>query len=227
MSKLSKIFTAFILVAAIAAIVLVSKSMRKTPMPSPTSASSVQAEDITYGLGRIATSEEITGWHIDARPDGHGLPEGRGSVLEGKTLYEEQCSACHGESGEGVDKFPKLVGGQGTLTTDKPIKTIGSYWPYSSTLWDYTARAMPFGNARSLSNNEVYALTAYILHLNGLLTEQDALDHDTLTAVKMPNADGFFTDANKVISKANSEPCMKDCKSEVNVETRAKLVLKD
>jgi len=225
MSKLSKLLSAFIIGVTIVAIVFVLNSRR--PTPTPMSTFSGQAEDVIYGLGRLATSEEITGWHIDARPDGHGLPEGRGSVLEGKVLYEEQCAACHGESGEGVDKFPTLVGGQGSLTTDKPLKTIGSYWPYSSTLWDYTARAMPFGNARSLRNDEVYALTAYILHLNGLLTERDTLDHDTLIAVKMPNAGSFFTEANKVKVKTHDVPCMESCKSGVNVKTRAKLVLKD
>lgn len=216
MSKLGKIITMLVIIGGVAMSVYFIKSTRHTPK------SDVQTQDATFDLGRLATSKEILGWHIDARPDGHGLPEGRGGVLDGKALYEEQCAACHGDKGEGVDKYPALVGGQNSLTSEKPLKTVGSYWPYSSTLWDYIKRAMPFGNARSLSDDEVYALTAYILHMNGLIEEHVILDYDKLIAIKMPNADGFFTEPNKDALYNHNERCMTNCKSEVIVEKRAK-----
>ena len=122
-----------------------------------------------YSIGTAATAEQISGWDIDVRPDGTGLPEGAGSAADGELIYEEKCASCHGSFGEGMDRWPILAGGEDTLTDDRPEKTVGSYWPFVSTLWDYIHRAMPFLQPQSLEDNEVYALTAYILYLNDLV----------------------------------------------------------
>ena len=118
----------------------------------------------TLGLGRAATNNEIKAWDIDIRPDGKGLPVGSGSVIIGEELYTDNCASCHGDFGEGIDRWPELAGGFDTLDSEDPVKTVGSYWPYLSTVWDYVHRAMPFGNAQSLNNDEVYAITAYIYY---------------------------------------------------------------
>ena len=115
------------------------------------------------GIGREATPEEIAGWDIDIRPDGQGLPPGKGTVKQGEPLYMTHCAACHGEFGESAGRWPILIGGAGTLASHDPVKSIGSYWPYASTVFDYIRRSMPFGNAQSLSNDELYAVTAYVL----------------------------------------------------------------
>ena len=122
-----------------------------------------------FGLGRLATGDEVAAWDIDVRPDGKGLPEGSGTVADGEPIYADKCALCHGDFGEAVDRWPVLAGGQDTLKDDRPVKTIGSYWPYLSTVYDYVRRAMPFGNARSLSDDDVYALTAYLLYLNDIV----------------------------------------------------------
>jgi mono/diheme cytochrome c family protein len=147
-----------------------------------------------YGIGRPATAEEIAGWNIDVGRDGSNLPEGRGSVSQGRDVFAQQCASCHGEKGEG-DLGDRLVGGQGTLGTAKPIRTVGSYWPYATTLFDYIRRAMPQNAPQSLSNDDVYAVSAYILSLNGLLAADAALDAKSLAAIKMPNRDRFVGDA--------------------------------
>jgi S-disulfanyl-L-cysteine oxidoreductase SoxD len=144
-----------------------------------------------YGIGRPATAAEIAGWNIDIGRDGANLPPGSGSVAHGHEVFDQQCAACHGEKGEG-GVGDRLVGGQGTIATSKPIKTVGSYWPYAPTLFDYIRRAMPQNAPQSLSNDEVYAVSAYILHLNGLLPADATLDARTLSAIKMPNR-GMFT----------------------------------
>jgi len=149
----------------------------------------------TYVLafGRPATPDEIKLWDIDIRPDGLGLPAGNGTVAEGKLIYEDNCAACHGPDGQGGIKDP-LVGGMGTLASDKPIKTVGSYWPYSTTLFDYIRRAMPYQAPGTLGDNDTYALTAYILSLNGILPNDAALNAETLAKVEMPNRGGFIPD---------------------------------
>ena len=144
-----------------------------------------------YGIGRPATSAEIAGWNIDIGRDGTNLPPGSGSVAHGHEVFDQQCVACHGEKGEG-GVGDRLVGGQGTIATSKPIKTVGSFWPYAPTLFDYIRRAMPQNAPQSLSNDEVYAVSAYILHLNDLLPADATLDARTLSAIKMPNR-GMFT----------------------------------
>ena len=168
-----------------------------------------------YGLGRIATEEEIAGWDIDIRPDGLGLPEGSGSVSAGEGLYEAQCASCHGLFGEGEGRWPVLAGGEGTLTDDRPQKTVGSYWPYASTLWDYTRRAMPFTAPQSLSVDETYAITAYVLYLNELVEEDFVLTKENFLTVKMPNADGFFEDDRPDVKNT---ACMKDCKDPASIK---------
>ena len=144
------------------------------------------------GIGVPATPEAIAGWNIDVRPDGAGLPPGQGSVAQGVEIYARTCAACHGAHGEGVKPYPRLVGGIGTLATQKPIKTVGSYWPYATTLFDYVHRAMPFNAPQSLTPDEVYAVCAYVLHLNGLVGADAVLDAKSLPRIVMPNRDGFI-----------------------------------
>src|SRR5579871_1368298 len=146
-----------------------------------------------YGIGRAATQAEIAGWNIDIGRNGENLPPGSGTVSHGREVFAQQCAACHGEKGEG-GVGDRLVGGQGTVATPKPIKTVGSYWPYAPTLFDYIRRAMPQNAPQSLSNEDVYAVSAYVLNLNGLLPADAALDAKTLAAIKMPNRDKFVGD---------------------------------
>jgi cytochrome c len=154
---------------------------------------SVASSAHAYDFGRAATSEEIKFWDIDVRPDGNGLPEGSGTVARGRSVYEENCEVCHGPNGQGGIK-DRLAGGQGSLATESPIKTVGSYWPYATTLFDYIHRAMPYQAPGSLSVDDTYAVAAYILSLNGVLPADGKLDKNTLPAIKMPNRDGFIPD---------------------------------
>jgi mono/diheme cytochrome c family protein len=142
------------------------------------------------GLGQAATPEQIRGWDIDVRADGTGLPPGSGSVAQGRAIYETRCLACHGANGE-KGTAPRLAGGQGTLATKAPVLTVGSYWPYATTLYDYIHRAMPLDSPQSLTPNEVYAVTAYTLHLNGIVKADAVLDATALAAIRMPNRNGF------------------------------------
>ena len=146
-----------------------------------------------YGLGRPATQAEIEAWDIDIDRDGRKLPPGRGSVAQGRTLFAAQCASCHGAAGEG-GSGERLVGGQGSLASGKPVKTVGSFWPYAPTLFDYIRRAMPLNAPQSLSADEVYAVSAYVLNLNGLVPDEAVLDARALAAVRMPNRDGFVPD---------------------------------
>ena len=146
-----------------------------------------------YGIGRPATPAEIAGWNIDIDRYGNNLPPGSGSVSHGREVFDQQCAACHGTRGEG-GVGDRLVGGQGTLATPKPVRTVGSYWPYAPTLFDYIRRAMPQNAPQSLSNDDVYAVSAYILSLNGLLPANATLDAKALSAIKMPNRNMFVPD---------------------------------
>ncbi len=176
-----------------------------------------------FGLGRAALPEEIAAWDVDIRPDGTGLPEGSGNALDGEPLFEDNCAACHGSFAEGVGNWPKLAGGDGTLADEDPLKTVGSYWPYLSTVWDYVHRSMPFGSAQTLSDDDVYAIVAYILYSNDLIDDDFDLSPETWAEVEMPNADGFIIDdrAETEYAQWRSEPCMSDCKDSVEITMRA------
>ena len=151
------------------------------------------AQSPTFGVGRPATPEEIRNLGAAIAPDGSGLPEGSGTVAAGREVFAAQCSRCHGPKGEG-DVGPALVGGQGTLRTARPLKTVGSYWPYATTLWDFINRAMPFDQPGLLKPPEVYAVVAYVLSLNGIIADAGVMDAKSLPKVRMPNRDGFVTD---------------------------------
>ncbi|MCK8484950.1 c-type cytochrome [Aliiroseovarius sp. S2029] len=165
------------------------------------------------GLGRAATEAEIAAWDLDVFPDGSNLPEGSGDVFTGEEVFAEHCAVCHGDFAEGVGNWPKLAGGEGTLADEDPLKTVGSYWPYLSTTFDYVRRSMPFGNAQSLSNDDVYAIVAYILYSNYLVDDDFTLSKDTFLDVEMPNADGFFVDDRPETEyPVFTERCMENCK---------------
>lgn len=147
------------------------------------------------GIGRAATQAEIAGWDIAVGGDGRRLPPGRGSVRDGEELYQASCASCHGDFGEGVDRWPALIGGRGTLATDQARRTVGSFWQHAPAVFDYIRRAMPYAQPQSMTNDEYYAITAYILYLNDLLPNDAVLDADALRAVRMPNQDGFVLEA--------------------------------
>jgi mono/diheme cytochrome c family protein len=152
-----------------------------------------QAQTPSHGIGRTPTPEEIARWDIAVGPDGLELPDGRGNAVEGKEVYAARCVTCHGATGnEGPEDI--LYGGADTLESVPPLKTVGSYWPYATTLWDYVNRAMPFDRPTSLSNDSVYAVVAYVLFINGIIEETEFLDSDTLPRIRMPNRDGFVPD---------------------------------
>ena len=194
-----------------------------------------------YSFGRAPTKNEIKAWNTDVMPDGTGLPEGQGSVELGDEIFEEKCAACHGDFGIGNGGYPKLQGGKGTLANqllqpekgdEAPIKTIGSYWPYASTLFWYIQSAMPYPNPKSLSNDETYALVAYLMAINEIpvdgkmLEDEDVLDRKKFLTIKMPNEDGFYPNVDdgvgaKEVTKYLANPenygagkrCMSDCKT--------------
>ena len=151
----------------------------------------IMSQALAYDFGRPATPDEIKLWDIDVRPDGKELPEGSGTVAQGKQVFADNCAVCHGDNGRGGIK-DRLVGGQGTLASDKPVKTVGSFWPYATTLFDYIHRAMPYPTPGSLSNDDTYAVVAYILSLNGILPADGKVDRASLPNIKMPNREGFI-----------------------------------
>jgi S-disulfanyl-L-cysteine oxidoreductase SoxD len=161
-----------------------------------------------YGFGRPATQAEVAAWNIDVAPDGRNLPPGSGTVAHGREVYESQCVACHGARGEG-GLGDKLAGGNGTLATAAPVKTVGSYWPYASTLYDYIRRAMPLNAPQSLSNTDVYSVAGYVLYLNGLVAENATIDAGTLKSLKMPNRDGFVADPRPDVKEPD---CKRECR---------------
>jgi S-disulfanyl-L-cysteine oxidoreductase SoxD len=165
------------------------------------------------GVGREATSQEIAGWDIAIRPDGRGLPPGKGTVRQGEALFIERCAACHGEFGEGAGRWPFLAGGHGTLSSHDPVKSVGSYWPYASTLMDYIRRSMPYGYAQSLTHDELYAVTAYILYLNDVIKDEEfELNQKSFKEIKLPNAPNFIDDDREVAEKEFwKAPCMTHC----------------
>jgi S-disulfanyl-L-cysteine oxidoreductase SoxD len=179
-----------------------------------------------YGIGQAVSAELIAGWDIDVRPDGQGAPPGRGSVKDGEKVYLDKCAACHGEFGESAGRWPQIAQGKGTLASHDPVKTVGSYFPYLSSVFDYIRRAMPFGDAESLSGDELYAVTAYVLSLNDIVGDKFVLSKDTWGNVKMPNQGGFYDDDREKTEKAfwKPNPCMKDCRGPVKITGHAQAV---
>lgn len=184
-------------------------------------ASPVLADSL--GIGRLALPEEIAAWDVAIMPDGRGLPEGRGNVLDGEEHWIDQCSVCHGDFAEGAGAWPPIVGGRGSLTAERPVKTVESYWPYLSTVWDYVNRSMPFGAAQTLETDEVYAITAYILYSAGLVDDDFELSHENFTEVRLPNEEGFYLDDRAEVEWPifQQEPCMSDCREPVTISARA------
>ncbi|MCB6179289.1 c-type cytochrome [Rhodobacter sp. Har01] len=167
------------------------------------------------GLGRPALPEEVAAWDLAVLPDGTGLPEGSGDVLTGEEVFAEKCATCHGEFAEGLDAWPVLAGGAGTLTDARPVKTIGSYWPHLSTVFDYVHRSMPFGSAQTVTTDETYAIAAFLLYSNGLVEDDFELSKENFTTVTLPNADGFYPDdrAQSEYPLFTVQPCMESCRS--------------
>lgn len=177
----------------------------------------------TFGLGRPAAPAEIAAWDRDVRPDGRGLPVGSGNVEAGEEIFADRCATCHGDFGEGLGLRPALVGGFDTLDGNDPVKTLGSFWPYLSTAFDYIRRSKPYGNAQTLTDDEVYAVVAYLLYSNDLVADDFVLSRQTFPDIEMPNRAGFVVDDRAqteypVLSRA---PCMNDCKDEVRITLRA------
>ncbi len=176
-----------------------------------------------YGFGSAATPAQIAGWNIDVRPDGTGLPVGHGSVEEGQTVYDAKCAVCHGTFGESGD-YIQLAGGVGSLHTLTPVRTVGSLLSHATTLWDYINRAMPFPNSKSLTPNEVYAVTAYVLNLSDVVKAGTTLDEKSLPQLAMPNRDGFTTNHGfmTVAGKPDviSSECMANCAADVKITSQ-------
>jgi cytochrome c len=147
----------------------------------------------TAEIGRTPSAEELAAWDIAVGPAGEELPPGRGTATQGKAIYHQQCVACHGPSGT-EEPMDRLAGGHGSLASDSPVKTVGSYWPYATTVFDYIRRAMPLPTPGSFTNDEVYAVTAYVLFLHGVVGEDDVMDAGILPQIRMPNRDGFVGD---------------------------------
>jgi len=187
-------------------------------------AGSAFAQKVT--LGRVALPEEVAAWDIDVRPDGQGLPPGKGSVKQGEELFLAQCASCHGEFGEGAGRWPVLAGGLNSLKSDRPEKTVGSFWPYLSTVYDYIRRAMPYGNAQSLSADETYAIVAFLLNMNNIVPDDFVLSKENFGTVKLPNVAGFYDDDREKAEKAfwNTKVCMTNCKKEVTVLNKARAI---
>jgi cytochrome c len=156
-------------------------------------ATAERAETPAPRLGEPVSAAELARWDISIPPSGEGLPPGSGNVRQGLKVYEQHCLACHGAKGAGKPA-DALAGGAGSLATKTPLRTVGSYWPYSTTLFDYVRRAMPLNNPLSLSDDEVYAVSAYVLFLNGIIAEDAVMNARSLPQVKMPNRDGFISD---------------------------------
>ena len=175
------------------------------------------------GLGRPALPEEINAWDMTVLPDGTGLRDGSGDVATGEEVFGEKCASCHGEFAEGLDSWPVLAGGTGTLKDARPVKTVGSYWPHISTVWDYVHRSMPFGAAQTVTVDEAYAITAFILYSNGLVEDDFTLSKDNFTSVVLPNQEGFYADDRPEAEYPlfRHEVCMESCIAPVKITKRA------
>jgi cytochrome c len=203
-----------------------SKCLRLALLALALIGSSAVASERKLNIGHAATRAEIAGWDIDVRADGQGLPAGQGSVPQGEQVYMRKCAACHGEFGESAGRWPQVAGGQGSLKAEDPVKTVGSYFAHLSTVLDYVRRAMPFGDAQSLTNDELYAVVAYMLYLNDIVDEKFVLSKDTFASVKMPNAGGFYDDDREASENSfwNPSPCMANCKADVKITGRARVI---
>jgi mono/diheme cytochrome c family protein len=208
--------------AAIAALIVGLAAVQAAAQSKPPQ----PAAKKTYGIGRVAEPREIAGWDIDVRPDGQGLPAGQGSVKAGEQVYLGRCAACHGEFGESAGRWPQVAGGTGSLASDDPIRTVGSYFPYLSSVFDYVRHAMPFGDAQSLTNDELYAVVAYLLFLNDVVDDKFVLSKQTFKRVAMPNAGGFRDDDREAAERAfwNRKPCMTGCKADVKIIGHARVI---
>jgi S-disulfanyl-L-cysteine oxidoreductase SoxD len=182
------------------------------------------AAERPFSLGTLATAEQIAGWDIDVRPDGKGAPIGSGTAADGEEVYAERCAGCHGDFGEGVDRWPILAGGLGSLATADPVKTVGSYWPYASTVYDYVYRAMPFGEAQSLTHDETYQVVAYILNMSDVIDEEFVLSNETIGSVKMPNQDGFMLPDPRPDGQLAGVLCMQNCEVSTKIIGRARII---
>jgi cytochrome c len=216
------------LAASVLAGVVASAGMMAAAQKAPAAKPAAHAASKPLGIGREAKPEEITGWDIDVRPDGQGLPPGKGTVKQGEAIYMQQCAACHGEFGESAGRWPIVAGGAGTLASHDPVKSIGSYWPYASTVIDYIRRSMPFGNAQSLSNDELYAVTAYVLYLNDIIKDESfELNESTFKTIRLPNEPNFRDDDRETAEKAlwRKNPCMTNClPGQAKVTGRARVI---
>ena len=226
MSRSRKPVIAGVLVGAALGAAAVFVTLHKDGLTGGTGASAPLAPGAIV-IGREAKPGEIAGWDIAVRPDGHGAPVGKGTVAQGEVLFNDQCASCHGEFGESAGRWPMLAGGDGTLGSDVPVKTVGSYWPYASTLMDYIRRAMPYGNAQSLTNDELYAVTAYVLYLNNIIEDENfELSDKNFSAIKMPNEAHFIDDDREVAEKQFWQPpCMTGCApGEAKIVGRARAI---
>ncbi len=174
------------------------------------------------GLGRVAEPDEIAAWDIDVRPDGLGLPVGSGSVATGEEMFIEKCAACHGDFAEGVGRYPALAGGLDTLQDERPMRTIGSFWPYLSTGYDFINRAMTVGYGEPASDDEIYAILAYLLYSNDLVDEDFVLSRENFASIHLPNEGGFYMDdrAQTELPQFTHDACMSDCKTGVEITAR-------
>ena len=187
------------------------------------SASQAVAEKRPFNLGQLATAEQVAGWDIDVRPDGLGAPVGAGNAFDGEEVYAELCASCHGDFGEAVDRWPVLVGGEGTLNGHDPVKTTGSYWPYASTMFDYIYRAMPFGEAQSLTHDETYQIVAYLLYMNDIIDDEFEVNQENIGTIEMPNRNGFMMpDPRPDAQPISGVACMKNCDVPTNVIGKAR-----
>lgn len=188
------------------------KRLLLTTLCSTLVAVSAMAADMSkphVSFGTAISESDVAAWDIDiATKSGKGLPSGQGTVAEGKAVFDAQCIACHGEGAAGGSQYGAMFGGIGSFTTNKRKVTPGSMYPYAPILFDYIRRAMPMTAPQSLSDDEVYGLTAYIYHLNGLVDENATLDAASLAAIEMPNRDGFITDSRP---DTKAVRCMQDC----------------
>ena len=166
----------------------------------------LRAQDKPAALGRPASVEQVKQRDITVLPTGKGLPDGQGAATDGEAVYKNQCASCHGPNGEGQPQGPQLVGGIGSLASANPVRTVGSYWPYATSVWDYIHRAMPLNQPGSLSANDTYAVTAFLLQRNGIIQASDVMNQDTLAKVRMPNRDGFIADARPDVATVPHSP---------------------